>query len=175
MKQYSDNQLAYLIKKSNQEAFHVLYQRYCESLFHYLWSRTGDIQLTNDLLQEIFIRLWKKREKINPDKTLKSFLYRIAHNLIIDHHRKMSVHRLYIKDKQETHNVNVQNNLELKTQIHFAIQKIPEKFRSVFILHHIKKYKYSEIAEMCNISKKTVEKRMKKAIFLLQKLLTILI
>ena len=96
-----------------------------------------------------------------------------AQNLVIDHQRKKKIRRIFSTNVEDSLIVKDDKDVELKTHIKIAIQKMPEKIRTVFILHHIKKYKYKEIAEMCNISKKTVEKRMKKAILLLQKLLTI--
>ena len=173
MNQYSDVKLAQLIKQSDQNAFHCVYERYYEFLFYYLWSFTGNEDTANDLIQEVFIRLWKNREKLNTKKTLKPFLFRIAHNLAIDYQRKKKVRNLFFKDIEDVNIIDDKNDLELKTRISIAIQKIPEKFKVVFILHHIKKYTYEEIAELCEISKKTVENRMKKAIWLLQKLLII--
>lgn len=172
MTEYSDVELAQLIKSSDHNAFYLVYERYSEPLFHYLWSRTGNTDQAKEILQEVFIRLWEYRARLNTHTTLKPLLYRIANNAVIDQQRKNRVRLLFRKDKQEsTSPVETAENPEKRTQINIALQKVPEKLRTVFILHHIKEYRYEEIAEICQVSKKTVEKRMKKAILMLQKLL----
>ena len=168
MNKQSDVDLARLIKQGSHTAFKMLYERYCEPLFHYLWSRTGCTNTAEEIVQEVFVRVWKKRQLLNSEKTLKPYLYRIATNLVIDHHRKQKVRVRFAKDEEERSAYLESENIDLKTQIQITLEKLPEKNRTVFILHHLKKYTYEEIASICHVSKKTVEKRMKKAIHLLR-------
>lgn len=165
----SDIELAKLIRFSDHDAFEAIYDQYCEPLYHYLWSRLGHADAAQEFLQDIFIRLWQSRERLHPKKNLKSYIYRIANNLIIDNYRRQKVRIRFKERKREVCTETIGEDTELKIHLKMAIQNLPEKWRTVFILHHIKKYTYEEIALMCKVSKKTIEYRMKKAIFLLQK------
>lgn len=172
MHSLSDPELVKKIKNSDQDAFKILYDRYSEMLFYFLWSRTGNKEEANDLVQEVFVKIWRIREKLNPQISLKSYLYRMAQNAAIDLNRKQKIRMLFAKEVQTAK--PCEDSSEEKVYLQIALEKLPDKIRSVFVMHHLQKYTYQEIAELCHVSKKTVEKRMKKAIFLLQKLLGIL-
>ncbi|MBN2009023.1 sigma-70 family RNA polymerase sigma factor [candidate division KSB1 bacterium] len=165
----SDTELSQLIKNSDHTAFRELYERYWQPLYHFLWSRTLSESLATEFVQEVFVRLWNFREQLNTQKNIKSYLYRIANNLIIDSHRKQKIRIQHQQEEQQSAQELDPINIELQTQLEIAIEKLPEKLRTVFVLHHLRQYTYIEIADMCNVSKKTVEKRMKKAIYILQK------
>ena len=169
MTHQSDIELARLIRASDHHAFQIVYNRYCEPLYHYLWSRLGESESARELLQEIFVRLWQSRERLRPTRSLKPYIYRMANNLIIDYYRRQKVRIQYKELEKNRTSEGSNENPELKTLIKLALQTLPDKLRTVFILHHVKKYTYDEIAEMCQVSKKTVENRMKKAIVHLRK------
>lgn len=163
-----DNQLAKEIKESNKQAFETLYYRYYKLLFHYIVSRVQFSETTQEIIQDIFKRLWQNRRRIDTKKSIKAYLFRIANNLLIDSHRKQQVQNNYFDRLEETPEMHSDENPDFKTQFNIAIEKLPENCRVVFTLHHVKKYTYLEIAEMCSISKRTVEKRMKLAIEMLR-------
>ena len=164
-----DNQLADEIKNSNKQAFETLYFRYYKLLFHYLVSRIQDSETTREIIQDIFKRLWQNRRKIDTKKSIKAYLFRIANNLAIDNYRKQQIQNSYFERLEDFSDVKSNENLEFKTQFNIAMKNLPENCRTVFTLHFVKKYTYIEIAEMCSVSKRTVEKRMKLAIKLLRR------
>jgi len=168
MNTLSDNLLANEIKKSNKQAFETFYFRYYKMLFHYTVSRTKCPEIAREIIQDIFKRLWQNRKGIDTKKSIKAYLFRIANNLLIDSYRKQQVQNTYFDRPEELPEIQSDENLDFKTQFNIAIEKLSEDCRIVFTLHHIKKYTYLEIAEMCSVSKKTVEKRMKQAIEILR-------
>jgi RNA polymerase sigma-70 factor (ECF subfamily) len=164
-----DNELAQAIKAADHTAFKVLYYRYFEALFRFLWRQTSDEELAKDLLQEIFSRVWKNRENLDPQQSLKAYLYRIGHNLVIDH-RRQSVHK---PDYLEDHPAGepayfVEENFDLREQIQATIAALPEPVRLVFTMNRFDGIKYAEIAARLKISVKTVEARMSKALAILR-------
>jgi RNA polymerase sigma-70 factor (ECF subfamily) len=163
-----DGQLASEIKKSNKQAFETLYFRYYKILFHYVVSRLQSSESARELIQEIFKRLWQNRRNLDKTKSLKDYLFRIANNLVIDSYRKKQVQNTYFDRSVEPPETLSNENLDFRTQFNIAMEKLPENCRIVFTLHHVKKYTYLEIAEMCSVSKRTVEKRMKLAIEILR-------
>ncbi|MBN2012064.1 RNA polymerase sigma factor [candidate division KSB1 bacterium] len=169
MNSKSDIQLAEEIKKSDKQAFETFYHRYYKLLFHYVVSRIQSTELAQEIIQDIFKRLWQNRAHIDSKKSIKAYLFRIANNLLIDSYRKQQVQHTYFERQNDQPELMSKEDIEFTTRFNIALEKLPDDSRVVFVLHHVKRYTYIEIAEMCSVSKKTVEKRMKKAIELLQR------
>ena len=169
MDNLSDKQLAGKIKNSNRQAFEIFYFRYYKLLFHYTVTRVQNPDIAREINQDIFKRLWQNRKNINAKKSIKDYIFRIANNLVIDHYRKKQIQNTYFDRSEELPETQSDEDLEFKAQFNMAMDKLPEDCRTVFTLHYIKRYTFLEIAEMCFVSKKTVEKRIKKAIDILRK------
>jgi RNA polymerase sigma-70 factor (ECF subfamily) len=167
-KKYSDNQLAFAIKQSDESAFKVLYYRYYQLLYRFIWMRIRSEELTKDLLQEIFTRLWQNRQHLDTRKSIKAYIYRISHNLLIDHYRKKGFRKTYNLENQVADRLSADEDIEMQIRIRLAVENLPKKLHSVFILSRYEGLKYFEIAEALGISIKTVESRISKALFLLR-------
>jgi RNA polymerase sigma-70 factor (ECF subfamily) len=164
-----DAELAQAIKAADHTAFKVLYYRYFKALFHFLWRQTNNEELSKDLLQEVFSRVWKSRAHLDPRQSLKAYLYRIGHNLVIDHRRQSARQPEYLADNPGHEPADiVEENFELVENIQAAIQNLPEPVRLVFTMNRFDGAKYAEIAAALNISVKTVEARMSKALAILR-------
>ena len=165
MTKSSDSELVINIRNSNHEAFEQLFLRYHDELYKFLWRKTHSEELSKDFLQDTFKRLWINRTKLNPAKNIKAYLYKIAHNVVIEHVRKQQREKKY----QAQSSLNqVDESIENESHIYFAINNLPKKFKEVFILNRFEGLKYSEIAQVYGISVKTVEYRMSKALKILQ-------
>jgi RNA polymerase sigma-70 factor (ECF subfamily) len=163
-----DPELAVAIKQSDADAFKILYYRYYEQLFRFLWHKTRDHETSKDLVQELFFRVWKNRESVDPSKSIKAYLYKTASNLAIDLLRKKTTEQAYALENpvEETSAPEAQFDLEEKARA--AIDSLPEHIHTVFCLSRIEGLKYTEIAETLHISVKTVESRMSKALKILR-------
>ena len=164
-----DPQLVEAIKVADHLAFKTLYYRYFEALFRFLWRQTANEELAKDLLQELFSRVWRSREHLDPQQPIKSYLYRIGHNLVIDH-RRQNIHPV---DSLEAHpeiepSYTADEPFDLHDKIQAAISALPEPVRLVFAMNRFDGVKYAEIARVLNISVKTVEARMSKALTILR-------
>jgi RNA polymerase sigma-70 factor (ECF subfamily) len=167
----SDAELTAAIKAADHAAFKALYYRYFEALFRFLYRQTNNEELAKDLLQEVFSRIWKSRENLDPQQPIKPYLYRIGHNLVIDYRRK---HHPF--DSLEAHpeidpSYAADESFELHDKIQAAIDHLPEPVRLVFTMNRFDGIKYAEIAATLNISVKTVEARMSKALTILRETL----
>ncbi|MGE5797980.1 MAG: RNA polymerase sigma factor [Ignavibacteria bacterium] len=162
-----DSELTRLIKEGNEEAFKNLFCKYFKVLVRYAWYRTNSIELSRDLVQEIFFNVWIKRNLLNPQKSIKAYLYKSLINSIIDQKKLSSSKNISLdKIKNTADEISLENNIDIRN----AVNKLPEKLKAVYILSRIEGYKYTEIAELCNISVKTVEKRMSHVFDFLKKL-----
>ena len=168
---YSDRQLVKAIRLSDKEAFKTLYYRYYHMLYRFLWYRTGSVEQAQDCLQDVFIRLWNRRNNLDADKSIKSYLYSIAYNLVIDQTKKVTKQKSsFIRLSQSTVS-SVDHSIELEIDLKKAIEKLPQPIKIVFRLSRDEGLKYNEIAAVCGISVKTVEYRISRALSLLDKIL----
>ncbi|MEL7146042.1 MAG: RNA polymerase sigma-70 factor [Bacteroidota bacterium] len=152
----------------------VCYDLYFDAIRNYVFFKVRDTALAEDIVQETFIRLWKKRETIRKE-TIKSLLYTIANNTVINHFNHMKVVRNHESQVMASgggkHEYSPQFLLEEKefeVKLNHIINKIPEGSREVFLMNRIEQMKYTEIAERLNLSVKAVEKRMSKALVIIR-------
>lgn len=164
-----DTDIVSAIKASNDEALQVLYHRYYEHLFRFIWHKTNHTETTQDIAQETFLRLWKNRHKLDAQRSIKAYLFRIANNLVIDYLRKKRLEQAHFTDPPLIDpGVEPDEQFELRDKIQDAVHGLPEPLHTVFSLSRFQGLKYAEIADALNISVKTVESRMSKALVILR-------
>ncbi|MFK7953498.1 MAG: RNA polymerase sigma factor [Ekhidna sp.] len=160
-------------KKFTKSDLKEIYEEYFESLRGFLYYKTGDIDMAEDLVQEVFIKVWEKRAEIRKE-TVKSLLYTMANNLMINHfnHQKVvSKHQGEASHEMKMEQESPQFSLEEKEfeqKLNDSIKALPDGCREVFLMNRIDKLKYGEIAERLDLSVKAIEKRMSKAIGILK-------
>ncbi len=180
-KSYISNRLA----KGDLKAFEMLYDEHYESLCHYAQGFVFDLDTSREIVQDVFVRIWEKRAALLGEESLKSYLYRSVHNQCLDHLKHLNValeyEKMRIREIQETgynsfraedHPLDGLINKEIRDAIHSAIENLPEKCREVFELSRFEGLKYREISKALNISVKTVETQMSRAIKSLKKQLS---
>ncbi len=133
----------------------------------------NDVDTAREIVQDIFINLWNKRDTIDPDKKVKSYLYTSVRNRCLNHIRDHKKFRsLYLDVEIEREIPDQDPDLfsvsETKTKIEKALDKLPAKCREVFELSRFEELKYMEIADRLNISIKTVEVQVSKALRILR-------
>ena len=94
----TDFELTEAIKNSDQSAFKDLFYRYYTKLFRFAVIHIHSTALASDLVQEVFFRLWETRDRLNPNKSIQAYLYKILHNLIINHLERASTKTLSLED-----------------------------------------------------------------------------
>lgn len=163
--------------KSNlsRQEFKHLFDQLFEGIRSYIYYRTGDIDLAEDLVQDVFIKLWEKRDLVKRE-TIKSYLYTIAHNMIINQAKRQQVMYNFINKSKvvptehETPDFLMEKK-EFHTYLNQVLASIPEPDRVVFLMNRIEQLKYSEIAERLGLSVKAVEKRMSKALDIIRRMI----
>jgi len=166
-----DEQIVKAIINNDHSAFKNLYYKYYPVLIRFAWYRLHAADTAKELVQELFFRIWIKRHNLNPDKSIKAYLYKSLNNLIINHSKLGFSQTMSIEDiKNQSAFDDEENKQELRIDIEREINKLPDKVKTVYILSRIKGYKYNEIAAICNISIKAVEKRMSRALNILRRI-----
>jgi RNA polymerase sigma-70 factor, ECF subfamily len=168
-KNINDKDLIVAVKKNDHDAFKKLYLEYFQMLIRFAWYRVHSVDIAKELVQELFIRVWSSRENLDPEKSIKAYLYKALGNLIINHLKLRSSNNISLDNNDDYLEPSKNENIDLQIDIRNAIDSLPEKMKSVYMLSRYDGFSYDEIAEICNISKKAVEKRMSKAFVLLRK------
>ncbi len=155
--------------------FKSLFDNHFEAVRNYIWYRCGDMELASDIAQEAFLKLWEKQPE-RKNGNLKGLVFKMAGDLFVSSYRRKKVALNFRMEQTDNKHLTEtpEDKLtfdELKVHYEKALSMLPEKQRTVYLMHRYDKMKYAEIAESLSISTKAVEKRMSKALdFLKQKL-----
>lgn len=155
------------LKKGDYESFTFLMDKYYKSLCGYAKLLTNDYYKSEDIVQNVFIKIWVNRNKINSHVTIKRYLYKSVYNEFIDQYRKnkplVYLEKKHIKAVNQIVNEKdgLLDNLILK--LDSEIEKLPKKCKNIFLLNKKDGLTHTEIADYMNISVKTVEGHMSRA------------
>jgi RNA polymerase sigma-70 factor (ECF subfamily) len=149
---------------------------YHKALFVYALSLTNDHAQSEDIAQTVFLKTWEFRKKLNPDYSIKSFLYKSIYNEFINQYHKnravSALEKLYAEALEATVEEDNRELLDRKIALLTeGIKKLPRKCKETFLLSKKEGLTNIEIAEHLNISIKTVEGQITKAYNLLRKTL----
>jgi len=173
MNRETDHILFERIKKGDEKAFEAFFRAHYPFLCSYATHILKDAVAAEEIVQELFIKLWVRKESLMIDTSVKNYLFRSVRNLCINHLSHIKVKEEYIKRiQQEQHDFTEQDyesQEELMAKIQSGIAGMPEKRREIFQMSRQDGLKYREIAEKLNISVKTVETQMGLALKYLRK------
>jgi RNA polymerase sigma-70 factor (family 1) len=154
------------------KVFEAIYNTYAKDIRRFLFYKTQDVDKAEDILQEVFIKLWENCSKVDYHK-VKSYVYSIATNMFLNEkkHEKVVLNFNNNNGKFDTNESPeyILLEKEFMEKLENTISALPEKQREVFLLNRIEKKKYKEIALHLDISVKAVEKRMHQALLVMRK------
>lgn len=162
------------LKKGNSLAYSYLVGLYYKELCNYATSLSRDDFKSEDIVQNVIVRMWQQREKLNTNILIKNYLYKSVYNEFIDQYRKdLSISVLekkYIEVLDSFIEVKEENETKrLITLVEKEIEQLPNKCKETFLLSKKNGLTYREIADYQNVSVNTVEKQMVKAFSILRK------
>jgi len=152
--------------------FEAIFNTHSTTLRNYIYYKCGDTDLAKDIVQESFINLWNNCSKVVFEEAL-FYLKRVASNRFLNAVKHQNIVLNY--SKQKVSDVNLESpefiieEKEFLIKLQSAIQRLPEKQRTVFLLNRIDKKTYAEIADLLELSVKAIEKRMHIALKTLRK------
>jgi RNA polymerase sigma-70 factor (family 1) len=169
-----DITLLHDLKNNDFSAFNTIYQQYSKPLYVYLLHKLKEPEVCNDVLQDIFVSLWEKREQLNIDVSVKAYLYQVARYKIIDLYRQDIKYQKYLAELAEFMTIDestitdrIDNRKKLQ-EIELAVNKLPEKMREIFILSRYEHQTTRDIASKTNLSPQTVKNQLSKALRILR-------
>ncbi|MCC6371886.1 MAG: RNA polymerase sigma-70 factor [Bacteroidia bacterium] len=172
--QLSEQEYWQLIRQGDKAAFEQVFRQFYKALGNYACSVIKDKDEAEEVVQNMFFNLWNRRQKLDINTSLKSYLYRAVHNDCLNRIKHAKVRSIYAEDYKSTVSAAYDDSLktlnakELNKKIHSAIDELPEQCGLVFRLSRFDNLKYNEIATQLDISVKTVENHMGKALKLMR-------
>ena len=155
------------LKNGDNNAYTLLMNDYYKNLCGYANLFTKDPSKSEDIVQNIFVKIWIYRKKIDPNISIKKYLYKSVYNEFIDQYRKnksvISLEEKYLKVIDTIIDDNSLDIEKLMMNVNREIDKLPEKCKRVFILNKKEGLTHDEIAEYLQISTKTVESHITRA------------
>lgn len=153
----------------SKEAFHELYELTSQELYALIYRMTGNQQDAEDLLHDVYVRIYEKRRQFDPRRSaVYTWMYRVAVNYTLNDLRQK---KRWQKDvvMEEISIVN-HDHADMALQVQELLQKINPDFRTCLVLHEIEQLAYEEIAGILNISIGTVRSRINRAKVQLKKI-----
>ncbi|SMC88644.1 RNA polymerase sigma factor [Pedobacter africanus] len=178
---YTDGELAALIKGGDGRAYTEIFSRYSRLLISHAYRLLGDRDEANDVVQDVMLTLWQKREELEFKTSLSSYLYTAIRNRIFNrlahlkHVAKYADEIIRFMENGFSLADDVLREKEFVAVIENEINALPEKMRAVFLLHKREELNYKEIAEKLGISDKTAKQQVYNATKILKSKLTALL
>lgn len=162
------------IRASDTEAYEVLFKAEYENVKFFIQHYLHDTAEAEDLAQETFAALWTNRDRIDPTRNIRSFLFTIARNRALNHLTMLrtrmtdplekSAVNLSIESLRSDHMISRIDALDMKRIIDLVYEKMPELTRKIFVMNRDENMTYEEIAESTGLTVKKVEYNMVKAL-----------
>ena len=163
-----------LLAQRDEAAFEQMFKTHFKRLHAYAFTLLRDEIQAEEMVQQVFFKLWERNENLSLTGSISSYLYRAVHNEslnYIKHQKVRSNHQLnvaYSMKNEVEHPAKKIMASELEKKIHSALNELPEQCRTIFQMSRFDELKYREIADKLGISVKTVESQMSKALRLLR-------
>lgn len=180
MQYMEERELILLLKQGSKEAFTVLYKQYWKQVYNFSRLYLNRTDVAEEVVQEVFIKIWETREFIREDDNFKGLLFIITRNLIFNWHRKNVNEDFYkvtvLAALEEPYDVEEEIDARnLQEYVDRLIDELPPRRREIFNLSRKEQKSYKEIALLLNISEKTVENQISEALKYLKKNITLLL
>jgi len=165
--EFADEILIAGIKRNDYSSYNQLFLRYYSRLCAFVYGITQSSSASEDVVQELFIRLWINRTKLEINESVSGYLYRSSKNAALNHlrsekSRQKSVQNMPVQELQTDDNLIEQ--VEFSAALYQCIEQLPERSREVFKMSRIDGLKQQEISDQLGISVKTIKNQIWKSL-----------
>ena len=169
-REYTDSELVNLLIRNDEAAFSELYIRFKDRLYYFCLNLLKSREEANDIVQEIFIRIWESRNFINPDLSFSSFLYTMARNRILNHFRDVDIDekvKSILAQRTPVEDNSIESDLiytEYQKILKEAIEALPPQRKKIFNMSREESLTHKEIAAQLGISVNTVQEHISESL-----------
>lgn len=171
---HNEKDILQKVAQGDQQAFTLLFDLYYQNLGTYIYKVTESRELTEEIVQDVFIKIWEKRQILGDIDNFSAFLFVLSKNKTLDYLRKIAKERtrklsLLKEMDEESYVIDDLSPIdEYSLIIEQTVAKLPQQQQKVYHLSRHEKLKYEEIAQRMGISKETVKKHMQLALTFLK-------
>ncbi|MBN1416888.1 MAG: RNA polymerase sigma-70 factor [Bacteroidales bacterium] len=165
-----ERELVIRLIESDSIAFEKLYYQYVERAYGFAFHFLRNSSEAEEIVQEVFTKLWEGRHKINPDLSFSGYLLTMVKNSVFNENRKKMYHRAYVSDilkYLQTHIRDMEEKItydDLMEMINKTVRNMPPKRQEIFKLCRIEGMSHKSIAKSLGIAEKTIEAHMRLAL-----------
>jgi RNA polymerase sigma-70 factor, ECF subfamily len=165
-----DNLLVDRIRQNDKSAFKILYNRYSKKIYFFSLKYLGNNIETEELVQSVFIHVWEKRKSLDPAISVKSYIYKSAVNYIYNYLKKKSIRARFIESqiqKEENYSNLTYEQVffhDLERTINTIVEALPSQQQKIYQLYQEEGLTHNEIAAKLDLSVRTVENQMYRAV-----------
>ena len=161
---------------ANQEtgAFESLFKTHFKSLYAYAYTIVKEDMVAEEMVQNVFFKIWEKKDRIDIHSTTIAYLYKAVYHESLNYLKHQKVRAAYqahtsyhMKNQSDNASKKVMLS-ELEQQLNVALSELPEQCRTIFQMSRFEELKYQEIADRLGLSIKTIENQMGKALKILR-------
>lgn len=177
MNQRKDYILVDALRNDDEAVFNDIFNHFADKLTMFITSFIHSEQDARELTQDVFYALWNRREKLNSDLNIKSYLYTSAKNAALDfikkqkHHQAYAQHELYVNDGTTYSGEALYSVKEIELLVEMTLQHLPRQCGLIYRMSRNHGMSNDEIAKKLNIAKKTVEVQLYTALKALKRVL----
>lgn len=171
MKLFSNNSI---IEDGNSPAFKTLFEQYAPRIYNFGFSYLKSVEDTEELVQDVFFKLWQHQKQLDEDRNVKAYIFKIAINLIYDQLRKRKLDKLaqelnaMTATELDNSTWNTLQYNELQQQIDTLIAQLPDQRKIIFTMSRVEGLTHEEIAQKLSLSTRTVENQVYRALSFLK-------
>jgi RNA polymerase sigma-70 factor (ECF subfamily) len=172
---YEESKLIILLKEDSEYAFQLIFDKHRNRIYKTAIKFLKSPVIAQDVVQDVFLKLWFERKNIDVSKPLEAWLYTVAKNNILNKLRKIANDWKVVDVITPIFNLSENNSDhklkegELHNSLKMAISKLPEQQKTVFLLSRAKKLTYEQIGKQLNISPLTVKTHLSRALLAIKK------
>jgi RNA polymerase sigma-70 factor (ECF subfamily) len=176
----TDLQLIDLLKIDDEAAFAEIYKRYAKSLADFTASKLFNLEDAQDIIHDLFVKLWEERKRLNITSNLKNYLFTITRHRIIDKIRRNITREEYavmLQSLANAHQPNVEQQMaakELQQTIENLLNELSPKVKEIYRLSREENLSISEIARKLELSEQTVKNQLSTALSHIRKSLSVI-
>lgn len=162
------------LKRGEEAAYELLFREYYKLLTVFANKYVNDMETSKEIVQDLFVHLYEKRDQLDINSSLKSYLFRSTHNRSINYINSQKIRFKYAEHVKVTASArensleNEVNKTELEHALYKAIDDLPPKCQAIFKMNRFEGLSNSEIAEKLSLSKRTIETQISKALKILR-------
>jgi RNA polymerase sigma-70 factor (family 1) len=170
----SDSDLAGKIKNGEKNAYQELFERYAPRIYQFSFTYLKNQADAEELVQDVFLKIWEKRDSLDQSKNIKSFIFKVAVNTIYDFIRHKNIENAFndfVRLNSETGSNNTWHSVifdEMQENLQKLVAQLPEQRQKIFQLSKEEGLSNEEIAAKLNLSKRTVENHLYRAVSFLK-------